>query len=138
MMKKRYLFTILAVLIVITQIIFVVYSYNQDNDIEFSDDYIAVFKGETGERVDSTYIYLKVKEKGKGKKKKKEYKYKFINTTSTMEGYDSTNWNEKITKKGTLKKKKDAFKKAKKHGAYSYVKYKDKIYSIEEFKEIFK
>ena len=80
MMKKRYLFIILAILIVITQVVFVIYSYNQDNDIEFSDDYIAVFKGETGERVDSTYIYLKVKEKGKGKKKKKEYKYKFINT----------------------------------------------------------
>ncbi len=69
-MKKRYLFIVLAVLIVITQIVFVVYSYNQDNDIEFSDDYIAVFKGETGEMVNSTYIYLKVK---------KKYKYKFIN-----------------------------------------------------------
>ncbi|MEE3343710.1 MAG: hypothetical protein VZS44_06450 [Bacilli bacterium] len=129
-MKKRYLI-LLALLIIIIQIIFVVYSYKQDNDITLSNDYIAVFKSETGERVYSTYIYLKTK------KKKKTYKY--INTISTSNGYDSINWNEEIIKKGTLKKKKKAFDIAKKHGSYSYVKYKDgKIYSIEEFKKVFK
>ena len=129
-MKKRYLL-LLALLIIIIQIIFIVYSYKQNNDIHLSNDYIAVFKSETGEKVYSTYIYLKTK------KKKKTYKY--INTISKPNGYDSINWNEKITKKGTLKKKKKAFDIAKKNGSYSYVKYKDgKIYSIEEFKKVFK
>jgi hypothetical protein len=133
-MKKRY-FILLAVLIVIIQVIFVVYSYNQDNDIELSNDYVAVFKGESGERVNSTYVF--VKKKGRGKKKK--YTYKYINTVSTMEGYDSTIWNEKITKKGTLKKKKKIYDIAKKNNAYSYVKYEDgNIYSIGEFKKMFK
>ena len=102
-MKKRY-FVLLAIAMAIVQVIFVVYSYNQDQDIELSNDYIAVFKGETGEKVNSTYVYIKYK--GKGKKKKKVYKY--INTVSTLNGYDSTSWDEKIIKKGTLKKKKKA------------------------------
>ena len=133
-MKKRY-FILLAIIIAIIQIVFVVYSYNQDQDIELSDNYIAVFKGETGERVNSTYVYVKYK--GKGKKKKKQYKY--INTVSTLNGYDSTSWSEEITKKGTLKKNKKIYEIAKKHGAYSYVKYEDgNIYSIEDFKKMFR
>lgn len=129
-MKKTYLIA-LAIILVIIQIIFVVYSYNQDNSIKLSNDYLAVFRGETGEKVNSTYLYVKKK----GKKKT----YKYINTVSTLSGYDSTNWDTKITKKGTLKKKKDIYKKAKEHDAYSYVKYEDgKIYTIDEFKGMFR
>ena len=134
-MKKRYLIT-LIILLLISQIFIVVYSYNKDNNGPVSTDCLAVFKGESGEKVYSTYLYVDTKGK-KGKKKKKKYRY--INTISTLSGYDSTNWNEEIVKKDKLKKRKKIFEIAKEHNAYSYVIYEDgKIYSIEEFKEMLK
>ena len=134
-MKKKTLI-VLGILILISQIFIIIYTYNNDNKNEFSNDYMAVFKNETGERVYSTYLYVDTKGK-KGKKKKKKYRY--INTISTLSGYDSTNWNEEIVKKDKLKKRKKIFEIAKEHNAYSYVIYEDgKIYSIEEFKEMLK
>ena len=73
-------------------------------------------------------------------KKKNKTTYKYINTTSTTSTYDSVVSEEKINKKGSTKKKKKIFEIAKKHNAYSYVKdiKEDKIYTIDEFKDIFK
>ena len=127
-MKKRYLISIIIIFI-ISQIAIITYSYKQNVQSIVTDDYIAVFKGEEGEKTYSTYVYQK--------KKKKTYSY--INTVSYSSGYDSSNWTEKTTKKGKLKKKKDIYKIAKKNKAYSYVRYKNgKIYSIEEIKKIIK
>lgn len=129
-MKKRYLILLIIILLV-SQIGIITYSYINDDPATVSTDFIAAFKGESGEVVYSTYLYQK--------KKKKKKTYTYINTVSTLSGYDSTNWNEEIIKKGKLKKKKEIYDIAKKNNAYSYVKYEDgKIYSIEEFQKMFK
>ena len=109
-----------------------VYIREKNNDTTIPTDYIIVFKNESAEMVNTTYVYEVIK------KKKKTYKY--INTTSTTGTYDSVTAEEKITKKGSTKKKKKIFEIAKKHNAYSYVKdiKEDKIYSIDEFKNVFK
>lgn len=96
------------------------------------DNYKIIFKGESGEVVYTTYYY----EKKKGKK----YTYKYINTISSYQGYDSGEWQEKIVKKGKIKKKNKIIEIAEKNNATSYVKYKknEKIYTLEEFKNLFK
>ena len=130
-MKKKYLIT-LIIAIIIFETITVMYSYKQPEQNVIPKDYIAVFKGEYGETVYSTYLYSK-----KNKKKKKDYYY--INTISTLTGQDSTNWQEEVTKKAKLKKKKKIYEIAKKNKADSYIKYEDgKIYSIEDFKKMFR
>ena len=132
-MKKWQIIT-LAIIFIISQIIIIIYAYQQDQDVVLSDKYLAVFRSESGERVNSTYLFVVKDKKNKNKKK-----YKYINTVSKTSGYDSTMWKEEITKKGTLKKRKDIYKKAEKHGAYSYVLYEDgKVYSIDEFKTMFR
>ncbi len=129
-MKKWQVITILVIFILLLVGV-VLYDYQQDQDVVFDNNYLAVFRTESENRVSSTYLF--VKEDKKGKKK-----YQYMNTISTLSGYDSFAWTEEITKKGTLKKKKDIYKKAKKHGAYSYVLYEDrKVYSIDEFKKMF-
>ena len=126
---KKIKWVILIVLFVTINTIITVKSFQKLEQKNIPDNYIAVFKGESSEVVYSTYLY----EKKKGKKKT----YKYINTTSTLEGYDSTNWTEEVTKKGKIKKINKIFEIASNNGAYSYVKYKDdQIYSIEEFENI--
>lgn len=128
-MKKKTLI-ILFVGLILAQIVIITYSYVTEEKPIVKDNYVVVFKGETGETVNSTYLYVK--------KKKKKKKYSYINTQSKLSGYDSTNWSEEITKTGTLKSRKKIFEIAKKNNAYSYVKFEDgKIYSIEEFKKMF-
>ena len=130
-MKKNAVI-ILIIGLILAQVAVIAYSYINDDKAVVKDDYIAVFKSESGESVNATYLYVT-------KKKNKKKKYTYINTKSTYSGYDSTNWTEKITKTGTLKKRKKIFEIAKKNNAYSYVRYEDgKIYSIEEFKKMFK
>lgn len=130
-MKKNAVI-ILIIGLILAQVAIIAYSYINDDKAVVKDDYIAVFKSESGESVNATYLYVT-------KKKNKKKKYTYINTKSTYSGYDSTNWTEKITKTGTLKKRKKIFEIAKKNNAYSYVRYEDeKIYSIEEFKKMFK
>ena len=132
-MKKIYLI-ILIILLLITTITTCTFVYirEKNNDTTIPTDYIIVFENESAESVNTTYVYEVIK------KKKKTYKY--INTTSTTGTYDSVTAEEKITKKGSTKKKKKIFEIAKKHNAYSYVKdiKEDKIYSIDEFKNVFK
>lgn len=132
-MKKRYLIILISLLL-ITTIFVCVYSYikERDTDNTIPTDYIAIFKSESAEVVHTTYLYEV--------KKKKKITYKYINTISTTSTYDSITTQEEIIKKGTIKKKTKIFNIAKKHNAYSYVKYikEDKIYTIDEFKNIFK
>ena len=117
-MKKRYLI-ILGIVLLLVEVAFVSISYMRDDTGEVPYDYVAVFKGETGEIVHSTYVY-------KTKKKKKTV-YKYVNTVSTLNGYDSTSWNEKVTKKGTLKKKKKIYKIAKKNEATDIAEYLENL-----------
>ena len=132
-MKRIYSIIIILLLIVFTITICSIV-YHKDNNIDntIPTDYIMIFKGESAEVVNTTYIYEI--------KKKKKISYKYINTISIATTYDSSSIEEKIKKKGTITKKKKIFEIAEKHDAYSYVKYikEDKIYSIEEFKNIFK
>lgn len=132
-MKKNSLIILISLLLIsVIVICSVVYIQERDIDNTIPDNYIIVFKGESAETVHTTYVYEIVK--------KKKTTYKYINTISTTSTYDSTAIQEEVIKKGTVKKKKKVFEKAKKNNAYSYVKYikDDKIYSVEEFKDIFK
>ena len=132
-MKKNSLIILISLLLIsVIVICTVVYIQEREIDNTIPDNYIIVFKGESAETVHTTYVYEIVK--------KKKTTYKYINTISTTSTYDSTAIQEEVIKKGTVKKKKKVFEKAKKNNAYSYVKYikDDKIYSVEEFKDIFK
>lgn len=132
-MKKNSLIILISLLLIsVIVICSVVYIQEREIDNTIPDNYIIVFKGESAETVHTTYVYDIVK--------KKKTTYKYINTISTTSTYDSTAIQEEVIKKGTVKKKKKVFEKAKKNNAYSYVKYikDDKIYSVEEFKDIFK
>lgn len=132
-MKKNSLIILISLLLIsVIVICSVVYIQERDIDNTIPDNYIIVFKGESAETVHTTYVYDIVK--------KKKTTYKYINTISTTSTYDSMAIQEEVIKKGTVKKKKKVFEKAKKNNAYSYVKYikDDKIYSVEEFKDIFK
>ena len=135
-MKKKYFIILITIVILISIIgMFFLISKNESSN-EIPNDYIIIFKGENGQIVNTTYIYEKIE-----KKKKKIIKtYKYINTTSTYNGYDSSSWTEEVTKKGTLKKKNEIFIIAQENNANSYVKYlpEDQIYTIEDFKNIWK
>lgn len=128
-MKKIY-FLIGIVLFILAEIVILTTVSYKNNTIP--DNYKIIFKGESGEVVYTTYYY----EKKKGKK----YTYKYINTISSYQGYDSESWQEKIIKKGKIKQKNKIIEIAEKNNATSYVKYKkeNKIYTLEEFKNIFK
>lgn len=132
-MKKSNLIILISILI-ITTILTCTIAYIKERKVDntIPNDYIIVFKGESAEIVHTTYIYEV--------KKKKKTTYKYINTTSITNTYDSVAIEEKVVKKGTAKKKKKIFEIAKKNNANSYVKYikKDKIYTIDEFKDVFK
>ena len=133
-MKKFYLIFLIVILLIssITTCTFV-YINEKNKDNAIPSDYIIVFKSESAESVNTTYIYEVIK-------KKKKTTYKYINTISTTSTYDSVTSEEKVIKRGTTKKKKKIFEIAKKHNAYSYVKdiKENKIYSIDEYKEILK
>ena len=133
---KKIIFIVLLLAIIIMNVVIISYTYLKEDKTTIKDNYVAVFKGETGEIAKSTYVYRVTKKK----KGKKIITYKYTNTTSTINGYDSTNWKEEVTKKGKVKKLKDLYKVAEKNEAYSYVKYMEdgEIYSIEDFKKIFK
>ena len=137
-MKKSII--IMTILVIILSTVIMIVLANKYNSIEntIPDGYIAVFRGETGEIVHTTYLYKK--QEIKKKKKTNKYTYTYINTVSTLSGYDSVNWEERVIKKDKLKKKTDIFKKAKKNSANSYVKYieNDQVYTFEDFKNIWK
>ncbi len=139
---KKNIIIILIIIVILLSTIGMIILVNKNNTVDntIPSDYIAVFKGETGEIVHTTYLYEKKEIKKKKKKKTIKYTYKYINTVSTLNGYDSTNWEEKVLKKDKLKKKKDIFKNAEKNNATSYVKYikDEQVYTFEDFKNIWK
>ena len=128
-MKKVSIVVGIVLFIIVEALILTTVSYKNNT---IPDNYKIIFKGESGEVVYTTYYY----EKKKGKK----YTYKYINTVSSYQGYDSGSWQEKIVKKGKINKKFKIIEIAEKNNATSYVKYKkeDKIYTLEDFKNIFK
>ena len=128
-MKKVSIVVGIVLFIIVEALILTTVSYKNNT---IPDNYKIIFKGESGEVVYTTYYY----EKKKGKK----YTYKYINTISSYQGYDSESWQEKIIKKGKIKEKNKIIEIAEKNNATSYVKYKkeEKIYTLEEFKNILK
>ena len=126
---KKSTIIILTIVLVFIHTIIIAYSYKISNENVVTDDYVVVFRGESGESVRSTYLYRK--------KKGKKTTYRYINTMNTLSGYDRTGWTEKVIKKGTIKKYEDIFEIAEGNGAYSYVKYKDgRIYTIVSFQDM--
>ena len=65
--------------------------------------------------------------------------FKYINTTCTTKSWGSSEYNENITAKGKITFTDGVFEVAEDNNAYSYVTIpdSDKIYSIEEFQNIF-
>ena len=129
-MKKIGIIVVIVLLCVIEGFI-IFFSFNRETSNDIPTNYIAAFKGETGEIVYTTYLY----ETKKGKK----VTYNYINTISKTNTFDDTAGVEEVLKKGKLKKKNDIYKIAEKNNAYTFVKKKDdeKLYTIEEFKEEF-
>lgn len=110
--------------------------YNCLIDIESNDEipnnYIAIFHGGSGEIVYETYIY-------KINNGEANYGFNYINVTKTTTSYGSSEWNTKITKHGSVAWTDNVFGVAKENNAYSYVTLpnSDKIYSIEEYQQMF-
>ena len=129
---KKIIFIILGIIILIGNILVIKFVYEKEEKNTIPENYFIVFKGETSETVYSTYVYKK--------KKKKKIEYKYINTVSTPIGYDSTEWNEKVIKKGTVKKIDKVYEVALNNNANSYTKIAgdDKVYTIDEIRNIFK
>ena len=102
-MKKNIIIIILTILLLITTLyISIIYIDNKNNYV--NQNYNIVFRGETRENINSTYIYKIVKTtKTKKKKKKTTIYYKYVNTTISKNNLDYTNSLEKITKKGYTK-----------------------------------
>jgi len=147
-MSKKLIVVIIVLVIIILGIVAFLYFRKdtpqvQDNETsgnyveethiqnnEIPDNYIAVFNGGSGELTYSTYIY-------KIENGLDNSGYKYINTMNSTTSYGSSEWNHKITGEGTVQWTDEVFEKAKENGAYSYVLYNEKTYTIEEFMEIF-
>ena len=131
-MKNKIIFISLAIVIIST-IGMVSLVTKKEEKKRISNDYIAVFKGENGQTIHTTYLYQK-------KKSKKKIEYKYINTISTLTTYDSSTYREEIIKTGKFKNKEDIFKISQENEAASFVKVKkeDETYSFKEFKKIWK
>lgn len=130
-MKKNF-WVVLGISLLIVEIILVAFSYCQDDNNKIPNNYIAVFKGESGDVVHSTYIYRKLSSEGK------QVTYRYINTITTFTGYDKSDITETVVKKGNLTRFQKIFDAAMKNDAYSYVKYDDGyIYHIKDFHQKF-
>lgn len=129
--KKQKLLFIIVTIVTLLCINTIVKLIIPKND-EIKDGYIAVFNGGSGEMTFSTYIY-------KINNNKSNYGYEYINTVNTTTYWGSSDWNIKIKKSGKFNSPNNAFTIAKAHGAYDYVEVTnhERIYSIEEFEEIF-
>lgn len=133
--RKQNEIFILSTFVIMTLIFISSLYYIKLRDNTINNDFLVVFKGELNNNVYSTYVYENKKKVGN----KTKIEYKYINTTLTTQ-LDSTNYVEKVTKKGTTKKKRKIFEIAEKNHANAYVILNGnfKIYSIEQFKQIFK
>lgn len=133
MKKKKIIIPfIIAIILIITFIIFVsIKKINEESNI-IPDDYIAVFNGGAGEVTYSTYVY-------KINNNQPNYGFKYINTINTTTYWGSTERTIKITDRGTVDWTDGVFSVAQEHGAYSYVLLpnSDKTYTIDEFMQMF-
>lgn len=137
-MKNRkiiWLVVLLVISVIIVIGILVVINKNGRNDVnkdKIPDGYIAVFHGGVGERTHQTYIY-------KINNGQANYGFNYINVTSTTIFYGSPQWNNQITERGLVEWTDNVFEIAKKNGADSFVTLpnSDKIYTIEEYRQIF-
>lgn len=128
---KKIKWIILAISFILVNTIITIISFQRLDQQIIPSNYMAIFRGESGDIVHSTYLYEKTDKKRK--------KYNYINTVTTFNGYDSTIWKEHVLKKGKIKKKNNILEIAQKNHAYDYVKYKnDQFYTIEEFNNLLK
>lgn len=129
--QKNIIFITIFIVLLIFGCLLLIFIKRNTSDI-IPNDYIAKFYGGTGELIYETYIY-------KIDNGKTNMGFKYINVTKNTQSWGSSNWKYKINNKGEFDRTDGAFMVAKKHGAYSYVKVpnNDKIYTIEEFKNIF-
>lgn len=106
--------------------------HKMDND-KIPEGYIAVFHGSGGEQTYETYIY---------KNHNDEYHansgFDYINVTSTIVSWGSSQEEHKITKQGTIQWTEDVFLVAKENNAYSFVTLpnSNKTYTIEEYMDM--
>ena len=133
-MKNKKIFCVIIAVIVISIIsyIIVTINHNSKNNNTIPNGYIAIFQGGVGERTYETYIY----------KLDNEYSnsgFDYINVINTTTYWGSTEWDTEIKKRGSVQWPEEIFRVAKEHGAYSFVKIpnSDKMYTIEEYMEIF-
>ena len=84
-----------------TLLISIQFIEHKNNNI--NQNYKIVFRGETTDSINSTYIYKIIKITKLKKKKKKTIYYKYINTEIIKKNVDYTNSLEKVTKKGYTK-----------------------------------
>lgn len=130
--KKIKLIFLVLISVIIFGILGVCLYLKYQNNNNVPNDYIAIFHGGVGEQIYKTYIY-------KVDNGHVNRGFKYINVTSTTESWGSSNWKLEINDKGEFDWTDGAFIVAKKHGAYSYVTLPndDKIYTIEEFQNMF-
>ena len=129
-MKK--LFVFMFSLLVLFQFIIVFNVVNKKDYEKVPNNYVAVFRGENTDVVYSTYIY-------KIHNNKKTI-YRYVNTMIIMSGYDNDSFEEVTLDRGYVKNVNKLFDIAENNNSYSYVKYieDDTIYSLGEFKKVFK
>jgi len=133
-MKKSLIIKLLIIIFFIETIIIYSISINKNikNEVKIDEKYecIAIFKGESLQNINTTYLLVK--------KDKKNYKYKYINTIILLNKDEQVEIKEEIIKKDKIKKIEKIFEVAKNNNAYSYVKNNEdnKIYTIDEYKNI--
>jgi len=101
-MKKNIIIIGITILYLFsTLLISIQFIEHKNNNI--NQNYKIVFRGETTDSINSTYIYKIIKITKLKKKKKKTIYYKYINTEIIKNNVDYTNSLEKVTKKGYTK-----------------------------------
>lgn len=127
-MKKKVILTSIIIILIGTIIALVFKFDNKNNNIP--DNYMVVFHGGSGEITYSTYIY-------KIDNGQANNGFKYVNTTNTTSSWGSSDISKKITETGVVTWTDECFKVAKNNNAYSYVEFKGKTYTIDEFASMF-
>lgn len=132
MKKKEITIIILLILLLLfltigVSVVFKVINNKKDT---IPDNYMAVFKGGSGEVTYRTYIY-------KIDNGHANYGFNYINTTITTVSWGSSETKEKVTKKGSVMWTDDVFPVAKENGAYDYVTVNGRDYDVKTFASMF-
>lgn len=134
-MKKNIIIIGITILYLFsTLLISIQYIEHKNNNV--NQNYKIVFRGETTDSINSTYIYKIIKISRQKKKKKKIIYYKYINTVIKKDNVDYTNSLEKVTKKGYTKNIDEIKTIIEENNATTYAEInKDKsLIKIEEYK----